>query len=49
MGKRFIGKVAIVTGAGQGMGRAVALAFAQEESAYITGATIDLNGGSLMM
>jgi len=30
MGSRLSGKVAIITGAGTGIGRAIALAFAQE-------------------
>jgi len=42
------GRVAIVTGAGRGVGRAIALGFAQagaEASAYVTGETIVVSGG----
>ena len=42
-GRRFVGKVAIVTGAGSGMGRETALAFARE-GADVVAADIDLPG-----
>ena len=41
MTQRFAGKVAIVTGAGKGIGRACAVAFAAEGAA-VTIADIDL-------
>ena len=44
MGKRFAGKVAIVTGAGKGIGRASAVAFA-DEGAAVTIADIDRAAG----
>jgi NAD(P)-dependent dehydrogenase (short-subunit alcohol dehydrogenase family) len=41
--QRFVGKVVIVTGAGSGMGRATALAFARE-GGHVVAADIDLAG-----
>ncbi|HEY5487842.1 MAG TPA: glucose 1-dehydrogenase [Candidatus Limnocylindrales bacterium] len=41
MGNRFEGKVAIVTGAGSGLGESIALAFANEQAAVVVA---DLNG-----
>ena len=38
-------KIAIVTGAGRGIGRGVALFLASSASAYVTGQTIVADGG----
>ncbi|GAB4071492.1 SDR family oxidoreductase [Angustibacter speluncae] len=45
-GSRFVGKVAVVTGAGSGIGRETALAFARE-GASVVAADIDLDGAQV--
>ena len=39
------GKVALVTGGSRGIGAAVARALASPDASYITGATLDIDGG----
>ena len=42
------GKTAIVTGAGSGIGQAIALRLASDDAAFITGQTISVSGGLTM-
>jgi NAD(P)-dependent dehydrogenase (short-subunit alcohol dehydrogenase family) len=43
------GRIALVSGAAQGMGRAMATVLASDASSWITGALIPIDGGDLAM
>ena len=45
---RLDDKIAIVTGAGQGIGKAIAGKLAADEASFVTGQTVSVSGGLTM-